>query len=114
MTQYEAELEANEPILSPEEEEAMAMKEEEKRKKDREMWRKHDEQMQKWAEQEKQKKKAEMAKKQKEKRNKKKEELLKPIDMPEQAEKGEYEKAREKTIQERYSAMRDSGLFSTK
>lgn len=114
LTQYEAELEANEPILSPEEEEAMVMKEEEKRKKDREMWRKHDEQMQKWTEQEKQKKKAEAAKKQKERRKKEKEELLKPIDMPEQAEKGEYEKARDKTIQERYIAMRDSGLFSAK
>ena len=55
-----------------------------------------------------------MAKKQKERRRKKKEELLRPIEMPKQAEKGEYEKARDKNIQERYSAMKDSGMFSSK
>ena len=108
LAQYEAELEANEPKLSPEEEEAKVMKDEEKRKKDREMWREHDEQMEKWAEQEKKKNRAELAKKQKERRRKKKEELLRPIEMPKQAEKGEYEKARDKTIQERNSAMKDS------
>ena len=61
------------------------------------MWRKHDEQMEKWAEQEKKEKKEELAKKQRERRKKKKEELLKPIQLPKPAEKGDYEKARDKT-----------------
>ena len=112
LAQYEAELEENEPKLSPEEEEEKKRKDEEKRKKDREMWRKHDEQMEKWAEQEKIQKKEELAKKQRERRKKKKEDLLKPIQLPKPAEKSDYEKARDKNIQERYNAMKDSGMFS--
>ena len=76
------------------------------------MWRKHDEQMEKWAEQEKIQKKEELAKKQRERRKKKKEDLLKPIQLPKPAEKSDYEKARDKNIQERYNAMKDSGMFS--
>ena len=76
------------------------------------MWRKHDEQLEKWAEQEKKEKKEELAKKQRERRKKKKEELLKPIKLPKSAEKSDYEKARDKNIQERYNAMKESGMFS--
>ena len=112
LAEYEAELEENEPKLSPEEEEQKKRKVEEKRKRDREMWRKHDEQMEKWAEQEKIQKKEELAKKQRERRKKKKEDLLKPIQLPKPAEKSDYKKARDKNIQERYNAMKDSGMFS--
>ena len=103
--EYEAECEANEPKLSPEEIE-------EKRKKDQEFWKKHDEQLEKWREQERKQDKAEKAKKARDRREQKKEELLKPIDMPVQVEKGDYEKARNETILERHTAMKESGLFS--
>ena len=85
--EYEAKCEANEPKLSSEEIE-------EKRRKDQEIWRKHDEQLEQWREQERKQNKAEIAKKARDRREQKKEELLKPIDMPVQVEKGEYEKAR--------------------
>ena len=105
MAEYEAECEANEPELSAEE---IA----EKRRKERELWRRHDEQLEKWRQQEKEQEKAEIAKKARERRQQKKEELLKPIDMPKTNEKGDYEKARDQTVLERHSAMKESGLFS--
>ena len=105
LAEYDAECEANEPELSSEE---IA----EKKKKDQEMWRKHDEQLEKWRQEENEQQKAEIARKAKERRQKKKEELLKPIDMPMQTEKGDYEKERDRTILERHSAMKESGLFS--
>ena len=103
--EYEAKCEANEPKLSSEEIE-------EKRRKDQEIWRKHDEQLEQWREQERKQNKAEIAKKARDRREQKKEELLKPIDMPVQVEKGEYEKARNETILECHTAMKESGLFS--
>ena len=105
LADYEAECEANEPKLSPEE---IA----ERKKKDQEIWRKHDEQLEKWREQEREQEKAENAKKARERRQQKKEELLKPIDMQLSIEKGDYEKARDRTILDRHSAMKESGLFS--
>ena len=50
--------------------------------------------------------------KQRERYQKKKEELSKPIAMPKQTAKGDYEKARDHTILERYHAMKESGMFS--
>ena len=111
LSQYEYELEANKPKLTPEEEEEKRKKEEEKRKRDEEMWKKHEEQMDRWYEQERREKNAELARKQRERRKEKKEALLKPIKLPKQMEKGDYEKARDKTILERYNAMRESGMF---
>ena len=102
---YEAQCEANEPKLSSEEIEK-------KRKRDQEIWRRHDEQLEKWRQQEREQHKAEIAKKAKERRQQKKEELLKPIDMQLSIEKGDYEKARDRTILDRHSAMKESGLFS--
>ncbi len=80
--------------------------------KDQEIWRRHDEQLEKWRQQEREQQTAEIAKKAKERREKKKEELLKPIDMQMQIEKGDYEKARDKTILDCHGAMKESGLFS--
>ena len=111
MSQYEYELECNQPKLTPEEEEELKKKEEEKRKRDKEMWRKHDEEMERWYEQERKEKNAEIARKQRERRKKQKEALLKPINLPKQIEKGDYEKARDKIILERHNAMRESGMF---
>ena len=107
LAEFEDEWEANEPKLSSEE---IA----EKKRKEREEWRKHDEQLDRWAEQERAEKKAEQARKAREKRKEKKEQLLKPIDVPKQLEKGEYEKARDQTILERHNAMKDSGMFNDK
>ena len=103
--EYEAKCEANEPKWSSEEIE-------EKRRKDQEIWRKHDEQLEKWREQERQQEKEKLAKKARDRREQTKEELLKPIDMPVQVEKGDYEKARDKTIRDRHTAMKESGMFS--
>ena len=52
LSQYEYELEANKPKLTPEEEEELKKKEEEKRKRFDEMWRKHQEDLDRWYEQE--------------------------------------------------------------
>ena len=114
LAEYEDECEANEPKLSPEEEEEKRKKEEKRREEDREMWRKHDEQMDRWYEQERQEKNAELARKQRERRAQKKAELLKPIKLPKEKEKGEYERARDTAILERHDAMKASGMFSDK
>ena len=101
LTEYEAECEANEPKMTAEEEE--------KRRKEREEWKKHDEQM---LELDIRQMKDERNKKQRERYQRKKEELSKPIAMPKQTVKGDYEKARDQTILERYNAMKESGMFS--
>ena len=112
LSQYEFELEANKPKLTPEEEEEQKKKEEEKKKRFDEMWRKHQEDLDRWYEQERKEKKEELARKQREKRKEKKEALLKPIKLPiKQTEKGDYEKARDRTILERHDAMKESGMF---
>ena len=54
----------------------------------------------------------EINRRQREKRLKLKEELSKPISMPEQGEKGEYEGARDDIIRERHRVMEASGLFN--
>ena len=105
LTEYEAEFEANEPKLTAEEE----AKKEEKQRKEREEWKKHDEQILEW---EIRQLKDERNRKQRERYQKKKEELSKPIAMPKQTVKGDYEKARDHTILERYHAMKESGMFS--
>ena len=101
LSQYEFELEANKPKLTPEEEEEQKKKEEEKRKRFDEMLKKHEEDLDSWYEQERKEKNEELARKQRERRKEKKEALLKPIKLPiKQMEKGDYEKARDKTILE--------------
>ena len=87
----------------------MTAEEEEKRRKEREEWKKHDEQILEW---EIRLMKEERNRKQRERYQKKKEELSKPIAAPKQTVKGEYEKARDHTILERYNAMKESGMFS--
>ena len=72
--------------------------------------------MDRWYEQEyeqkRKEKNAELAKKQRERRKEKKEALLKPIKLPiKQIKKGDYEKARDRTIMERHNAMKESGMF---
>ena len=69
-------------------------------------------QLKKWEEQEKEEKRKEANRKQNERRQKVREELAQPIDMPEQDEKGEYEKCRDENILERHEAMKESGLFT--
>ena len=112
LSQYEYELEANKPKLTPEEEEEQKKKEEEKKRKFDEMWKKHEEDLDRWYEQERKEKNEELARKQRERRKEKKEALLKPIKLPiKQIEKGDYEKARDRTIMERHAAMKESGMF---
>ena len=104
LAEYEAECEANEPKLTPEEE----AEEEKKYQKELEEWRKHDEQMLEWNIRQ---LKDERNRKRRETYQKKKEELSKPITMSKQTIKGDYEKARDNTILERYHAMKESGMF---
>ena len=112
LSQYEYELEANKPKLTPEEEDEKRKKEEEKRKRIKEERERENEEMERWYELRGKEKNEELARKQRERREKKKKELLKPIKLPvKNKEKGDYEKARDKAILERHNAMKESGMF---
>ena len=56
----------------------------------------------------------ERRRKRKEKKEKLQEEMAKPISMPIQGEKSEYERVRDNTIRERHLAMKESGMFDAK
>ena len=56
----------------------------------------------------------ERKRKRKEKQEKLKEEMAKPISMPIQGEKSEYEIVRDNTIRDRHLAMKESGMFDDK
>ena len=112
MSQYENELEANKPKLTPEEEEEKRKKEEEERKWLKEERKRENEETDRWYELRRKEKKEELARKQRERREKIKKELQKPIKLPiKNKEKGDYEKARDRTILERHNAMKESGMF---
>ena len=112
LSQYENELEANKPKLTPEEEEEKKKKEEEERKWLKEERKRENEETDRWYELRRKEKKEELARKQRERREKIKKELQKPIKLPiKNKEKGDYEKARDRTILERHNAMKESGMF---
>ena len=85
LAEYEAECEVDEPKLTAEEE----AEKEKKKRKEREEWKKHDEQILEW---EIRQLKDDRNRKQRERYQRKKEELSKPITMPQQTVKGDYEK----------------------
>ena len=118
MAEFEAEEDAEEEAknakLTPEEKEEKIKKGDEERKREKEMEKKHEEQMAMWYAQEKEEQRIERNRRVREKRKNKKEELLKPIDMPSVGEKGAYEKVRDDNIQERLRVMSESGMFTEK
>ena len=112
LSQHENELEANKPKLTPEEEEEKRKKEEEERKWLIEERKRENEENDRWYELRRKERNEELARKQRERREKIKEELQKPIKLPiKNKEKGDYEKARDRTIMERHDAMKASGMF---
>ena len=110
----DAEEEAKNAKLTPEEKEEKRKKEEEERKREKEMEKKHEEQMAMWYAQEKEEQRIERNRRVREKRKNMKEELHKPIDMPSVGKKGAYEKVRDDNIQERLRVMSESGMFTQK
>ena len=85
------------------------MREEDEGADQLEVWHKE---LKQWEEQEKKEHRMEINRKQNERRQKVREELAKPIHMPKQSEKGEYEKCRDDNILKRHEAMKESGLFT--
>ena len=111
LEEYNRDCEAQEPILTIEEQEEKERKEKELKRKIDEMWKKEAEESIRWMEEERRKKWRE---RERDRRKKQKEKLSQPISIPKSGEKGDYEKVRDGIIGERYEAMKESGLFSEK